>query len=154
MLRKDGKKISLVRACGAWYIQGENNHVRSSVTPVECWWQCFTWLLSVIYQCWEPIHTLLPQLQLLTHQQADVGCVSLACSFNCKSSTANLPSQSTLNRAGLGMRVSLGQDVVGLLGWPSCADLHLVPGLLLSTSSAGKSHVTSILLPQPLKQIF
>lgn len=123
MLRKDGKKKLLpVRACGAQYIQGENNHVRSSVTPVECWWQCFAWLLSVIYQCWQPIHTLLPQLQLLTHQQADIGCVSPACYFNCKLSTANLPTQTLLSRAGLGMTVSLGQDVVGSLGWPSCAD--------------------------------
>lgn len=96
------KELLLVHACGARYIQGENNHVRSSVTPVECWWQCFAWLLSVIYQCWEPIHTLLPQLQLLTHQQADTGCASQACSFNCKLSTANLLTQSLLTGQGWG----------------------------------------------------
>lgn len=105
-----------MRARGARYIQGENNHVRSSITPGECWEQSFTRLLSVIYQCWEPIRTSQPQLQLLTHQQADTGCASQACSFNCKLSTANLPTQSPLNRAGVGMTVSLGQDLAGLLG--------------------------------------
>ena len=42
--RKDGKKIiASAHVSGARYIEGENNDIRSSITPVACWCRCFTW---------------------------------------------------------------------------------------------------------------
>jgi len=82
-------------------------------------------ILSVIYQCWEPIHSLLPKLQLLTHQQAVMGCDSQACCCNYNFSIATLPTRSPLNLAGLGTMVSLGQDVV-FWGLPTPAVLTYI----------------------------